>query len=225
MLKTPVNARTLKNHFAYSWWIYLAVLIAGTFVVDLLFTVTAPRIPEDKKVELYVYGYTDPQALNDYLENVRLTEMPDMEQMDAQTLTLDSTYGPMQLTTYMAAGEGDLYMLPREEFLSFSASGAFVALEEDQELMDFFTQAGKDLRRGWRTLNETDERHLFGIPLDCIPGLSQVAVAQDGFLSVVVNGGNTDNAMKLLKILCRDYISEPEPTPEPEPDPNPTAAP
>ena len=55
-MRTPVNGRTLRQHFTYNWWKYLLVIACGIFLVDLLFTVTAPRTPEDKKVEFYVYG-------------------------------------------------------------------------------------------------------------------------------------------------------------------------
>ena len=51
-MKTTVNAGSLKNHFTYSWWKYILVLLAGTFLVNLLFTVTRPKIPEDKRIDL-----------------------------------------------------------------------------------------------------------------------------------------------------------------------------
>ena len=209
-MKTPVNAQTLKHHFAYSWWMYLLVLLAGIFLVDLLFTVTARRVPEDKKVDFYVYGYVNSEALEGYLNQVREKEMPDMESVAYNLLFPEDAYGPMQLTTYIAVREGDLYLLPREQFLSLAANGAFEPLESDTELMAYFNEAGSDLRRGWRTLSESGETHLYGIPAGFLPGLSSMCYAEDGFLAILSYGGNTENTRKLLHILCRDLMQPAE---------------
>ena len=182
-MKTPLNAESLRQHFTYSWWKYLLVLVAGIFAVNLLMTVTAPRIPEDKRVDFYVYGLSDADSLNAYMEKIRSGEMADMESMSSNTFFQDNNYGPMQLTTYIAAAEGDLYLLPRDG-------------------------------RGWRTLSESDETHLYGIPADTLPGLSTLCYAENGYLSVLAYGGNTDNALKFLHILCRDMIKAPQPAEE-----------
>ena len=212
MMKTPVNAQTLKHHFTYDWWKYVLVLLAGTFFVNLILTVTTPRIPENKKIDLYIYGYSDSQAVNSYMEKIRLEEMQDMDSMTSNTLLVDDTYGPMQLVTYMAAREGDLYLLPRDEFISYASSGAFEPLEKDAALMSLFSDAGLELRRGWRTISGTDETHLYGIPLDLLPGISSLAYAENGYISVLSLGGNVENALKFLRCLCRDTLTAPEET-------------
>ena len=162
-MKTPLNARNLKHHLAYSSWKYILVLAAGIFLVDLLFTVTAPRIPEDKKVDFEIFGFADSEALNAYMEKVRTDQMPDMGSMSCIVNYPDDTYN----------------------------------------------EAGLDLRRGWRTLSDSDETHLFGIPADMLPGLSSLCFAENGFLTVLQAGGNTDNTLKFLEILCRDMIQPP----------------
>ena len=208
-MKTPVTSGKLKQHFTYSWWKYLLIAIAAFGLVDLLYSVTAYRPPRDKTVNLYVYGYINEPVLTDYLANTRQAEMADMEQLSYVTLMVDDTYGPMQLMTYMAVGEGDLYLLPREEFLNYAASGALVPLENDSELMDIFNRAGASLQSGWRTETETGETHLYGIPQDKLPGLEQYAYAKDGFLCQIASGGNQENASRFLRILCRDMVVKP----------------
>ena len=208
-MKTPVTSGKLKYHFAYNWWKYLLIAALAFGLVDLLYTVTAYRPPRDKTIGFYVYGYTNEQSLTEYLENVRKTEMPDMEEITSQMLIVDDSYGPMQLMTYMAVGEGDVYLLPREQFLSHAEGGAFVPLETDTELMALFDAAGVSLQSGWRRNTETGENHLCGIPLDKLPGLSRYAYAQDGFLCRVISGGNQENAAVFFRILCRDMIEKP----------------
>lgn len=209
-MKTPINAETLRHHFTYSWWKYVLVLVAGIFLVNLIFTVTTPRIPEDKRVDFYIYGLSDSESLNAYMEKIRSEEMPDMEIMTSLTMFPNDAYGPMQLMTYMSAQEGDVFLLTRDEFLSYASSGAFLPLEDDEELMGIFNEAGIDLRRGWRTLADSDETHLYGIPADMLPGLNALCYADNGFLTVTVYNGNQENVMKFLRILCRDMLIAPE---------------
>ena len=147
-MKTPISTASLKHHFNYSWWKYLLVLILSVLLVNLLYTVTAYRSPAEKTVNFYVYGYMNSERLPAYMEDVRQAEMQDMEVMTPLQMLDDSTYGPMQLMTYLAVGEGDLYLLPREQFLSVVASDALVPLEEDEELMSLFSGAGVSLQSG-----------------------------------------------------------------------------
>lgn len=209
-MKTPVNTGTLKQHITYNWWKYLLIILVSLGLVDLLYSVTAYHPPREKTLGLYVYGVTTEEPLNAYLENVRQTEMPDMEEIRSLMMLVDDTYGPMQLMTYLAAGEGDLYLIPREQFLSYATSGSLSALDQDSELIALFDAAGANLQSGWRRNTETGETHLYGIPQNKIPGLSQYAYAQEGFLCLPVSSKNSDNALKLLRILCRDMITEPQ---------------
>ena len=207
-MKTPVNARTLRQHLTYNWWKYLLIAVVAFGLVDLLYAVTAYRSPRDKTVGLYVYGYMNETDLMPYLENIRETEMSDMEEINAVTLTVDDTYGPMQMMTYIAAGEGDVYLFSRDDFLNNAMNGSLLPLESDAELLALFDNAGINLQSGWRRESETGETHLYGIPLDKLPGLSKYIYAQDGYLSVIVTSGNQENAFKLLRILCRDGVEQ-----------------
>ena len=208
-MKTPITSDRMKEHIRYNWWKYLLIAVIGFGLVDLLYSVTAYRPPREKTVTLYVYGYMDDSGLNSWLEQVREAEMPDMETVSAQMLLNDETYGPVQLMTYFGAGEGDIYLLAREEFLNYAANSSLLPLEENQELMALFDSAGISLQSGWRRDTATGETHLFGIPQDTIPGLGRYAYAQDGFLCLPVTGRNQENAEKLMHIICRDMITEP----------------
>ena len=144
------------------------------------------------------------------MEQVRQNYMPDMEEMRTQTLVSDDAYGAQILFTYMATGEGDLYLLPRDEFIQNAGNGALLPLEGDAELMAIFDEAGISLQSGWRRYTDTGETHLYGIPLSKLPGLERYAYAKDGFVSVLVTGGNDENTLTFLKILCRDMLTAEE---------------
>lgn len=218
-MKTPFTAARLKQHLTYSWWIYLLIIAIGIASVDIVYSVTAYRPPRDKTVSLYVYGYVDEPGMTAYMDHVRETEMPEMEQITSVMMVPDDTYGPMQLMTYLSAGEGDLYLLPRDDFLSYALYGTLVPLENDPELIALFDSAGVSLQIGWRRETETGETHLYGIPQDKLPGLAKYAYAKDGYLCLVVTGQNRENAAQFLRILCRDMITAPaeeEPSPAPQ---------
>lgn len=217
-MNTPVTSARLKQHLTYNWWKYLLIIAAAIGLVDLLYSVTAYRPPREKTITFCVYGFMDEPALSAYMDQIHETEMPDMEEMTPRLVMDDSYYGPMQVMTYLAAGDGDLFLLSREEFLKYAASGTLVPLDDDTELIALFDAAGISLQSGWRRETETGETHLFGIPQDKIPGLSRYALAQDGYLCLVVSGRNLENASKFLRILCRDMITPPETeTPSPVP--------
>lgn len=208
-MKTPITSRSLKQHFTYNWWKYLLIAAVAFGLVDLLYAVTAYRAPRDKTVGFYVYGYMNETGLTEYMNGVREAEMSDMEEMLPRLMIEDEAYGPMQLMTYLAAGEGDVYLLPREQFISYATGGSLLPLENEEDLIALFDAAGITLQSGWRKETETGENHLYGIPQNKLPGLTQYAYAKDGYLCVVLTSTNQENALKFLKILCRDMITVP----------------
>ena len=137
-VKTPINKKTLTQHFQYSWWMYLLSAVLCFFLWDLMYTVTAPRTPDNEKLELYLYAYGEENAVNDYLEKVHTTEMSDVTEMTAQYIMPDESSGPMVLATRIMAGEGDLYLLPRDFFQSYASQGLFVALDELEGIQEMF---------------------------------------------------------------------------------------
>ncbi len=208
-MKTPINSRTLRQHVTYSWWKYALVIVLGAVLVNLYYTVTAYRSPDEKKVELFIYGYGDQTAIDAWMEEVRVNQMPDMEEMHSSLLAADDTYGPMQLSTYIGAGEGDIYILPRNSFVSLASSGAWSPLEENEALMALFSEAGISLQSGWRRESDSGETHLFGIPVSALPGLSRYLSVENGFVCILITNGNQDNVLRFLEILCREMIQAP----------------
>ncbi len=207
-VKTPINKKTLSQHFHYSWWMYALSAILCFFLWDLLYTVTAPRTPDNEKLELYLYAYGESAAVDTYLENVHATEMSDVTEMTAQYLMPDESSGLMVLATRMMAGEGDLFLLPRDSFQSYAGQGLFVALDELEGIEEMCENAGINIERGWRKNQDTGERHLYGLPtssMNQIPSWTY-AGANEMYLCIRVYNGNDENAEKLLRIILRDCL-------------------
>ena len=179
--------------------------VAGICLLwNLVFTMTEYRPPAEKVVDLYVSGFGDQEGLNAWLENVRQTEMPDMEQMLSVFMTNDAVYGNVQLTTYIYAGEGDLYLLSASDFQNMASGSAFMPLEDSAEVLAAADACGINLERGWRTNPETRERHLYGIPAGSLEGFRQFGLdPTDQYLSILVRNGNDENSLKLMQIIIR----------------------
>ena len=210
LMKTRLTAARLKHHFAYSLWKYILLVVLAVFGWNLIYTTTAYRPPAEKKVDLYLCtGIGDQVALDAYLENVRQQEMSDMEEMSSVILGAGGSdpYVVMQLTTYIMAGEGDVYLLSRDDFFNYASQGALLELESYVD--EGALRTGEmDLSHGWRVCTDTGERHLYGIPAASFTGLEQFGLPKlkDMYFCVTVNCGNNPNAVKLLDILARDFI-------------------
>ena len=210
-MKTPVTKDSLRNHLTYSWWKYLLLVCLAAFGWNLIYTMTAYRPPEEKKVNIIVACMGEQELLNAYMEDIRVNEMSDMEEMTSLFMYLDEMYGEMQLSTYIAAGEGDLYVLAKDQFQSYAANGAFLPLEEMEGFTALCEEYGVNTDKGWRINTEVRERHLYGIPLSSLPRLKgYLYTNQEYYLSFVCNGGNDENTYKFLQILLRDMHTAPE---------------
>ena len=207
-VKTPINRKVLSQHFHYSWWMYVLSAVLCFFLWDLIYTVSAPRTPESEKLELYIYAYGDSAAVDSYLEGIHAGEMSDVTEMNAQYIMPDESSGLMVLATRIMAGEGDLYLLPRDSFQSYASQGLFVALDELEGIQEICEAAGLNIERGWRKNQDTNERHLYGLPTSSmlqIPSWTYSG-STEMYLCVRSYNGNDDNAEKLLRIILRDNL-------------------
>ncbi len=212
-MKTPITKESIRNHFTYAWWKYALLVVLAVFGWNIVYTMTAYRPPEEKKIILGVYGYGNNENVNVYMEQVRQEQFPEMEDMSCEIIAADETYGDMILTTRIAARECDIYGLTRKQFQQYAAQSGFMALEEAlPDLVADLEAAGISLSRGWRTDEETGEKHLFGIPCQDLPGLAPMLKmsTDDLFLSIFFDTGNNENVIRFFDVFVRDMLVAPE---------------
>ena len=137
MADNRITKKRLKNHFAYSWWKYALAAVLGAMGVSLIFASTAYRPPADKQLTVYVLNdYVNTDALQADLWARIKESCPEQEELTVLNIDLtDDTniYAPMQFSTYVAAQQGDLFLMPRSEMLKIASDGAeeaFVDLTE-----------------------------------------------------------------------------------------------
>ena len=203
-IRTPITKDKIKHHFQYHWWVYVLWIVLNLFFWNLLFSTTQYRTPGHLKIEFFAEGYqaadTD-DALELLMSKIHEDVLPDIEEVSYRLLTLDSTYGPVQLTVWSSAGEGDLFLLTRDYFRQMAEGGAMLDL---QPYIDDGTLAvdGIDLRAGLVRNAHTSERHQYGIPTASLAGLADVGLITEGsFLSILASTENPTETVQMLQYL------------------------
>jgi len=216
-MKTPVTKEKFQNHIHYSLWKYALLALVAIFGWNLVYSVTEPQIPEEKKVIAGIFAYGEDERISAYTEKVRLEYMPDMEDISAQYIMPDEMYGDMILSTRVAARECDIYILPRAQFQSYAAQGAFMPLEEVlPELVTELEAQGISLSRGFRTNDELGEKHQYGIPMADLPSALPTLMCDtsDMYASIFFYTENDENVIKFFDRFIRDMLLEPAPVEE-----------
>ena len=210
-----LTLKWLKNHLTYSWWKYLLVAVISVFGVDVLFSVTAYRPPEDKKIELYLCsGYADAEAVKADFWPRLLERCSDQEELVVMNINLasDDIYVRMQFSTYCAAQQGDVCLLPRSEFRKLAAEGADEAFLE----LSPYLKSGVIDARGIDLADTTlaaasGVQGVYGIPADTLYGLLDYGCdPADSVLCIMVYNGNDDTSAAMLDLLL-GHLNAPKP--------------
>ncbi len=207
-IKTPLSKERIRTHFTYSSWKYLALILASIFGWNLLYTMTAYRSPEHLRVDVYIQSATAVDEVVDaFFKPIWDECIPDMETVDAVIMTssaAEDAYANMQLSVYIMAGEGDIYMLKTEDFKNFAAQGAFIDLTTYVE-NGMLNIEGIDTAAGYvATVNDegipTGEKQFFGLPAYALEGLKTKAgiYPNDMVIAVTAFSNNEENTIKFL---------------------------
>lgn len=211
-MKTPLTREKIQHHLTYSSWKYILLVVLAVFGWNIVYSATKYQPPEEKKVVMGIFAYGDEVNIAPYTERIRTEYMPDMEEITAQFIMPDETYGDMILTARIAARECDIYVLPRTQFQNYAAQGAFMPLEELlPDLIADLEAAGISLSRGLRTNDELGEKHQYGIPLTDLPGVMSMLMCdtRDMYIGVFFDTGNDENVLKFFDRFIRDMMIEP----------------
>ncbi len=203
----PVTKRRIQNHFHYSFWKYILLVVLAVFGWNLIFTTTRYRPPESAKVEFFAEGaMAENPALDALVARIHHDVMPEMEEVSSTTVTFDDAYGDMQLTVWVSAGQGDVYLIAKSRFLNIAANDGTLELGPyiDSGALDV---SGIDLAAA--TLQHADGQKVMGVPADSLTALADYGLPNEGMvLCVLANGGNDDYAVKFLNALIADLRAE-----------------
>jgi len=213
MADNRMTKKWLKHHFSYSWWMYLIVLAVSIMGVDMLFTTTAYRSPEDKKIEIYVLNdFATCQAIEEALSARFFEICEDQEELTVTNINLNGNdaYAYMQFSTYVAARQGDVCLMPESEVLKLAADGADEVFVELSAYIENGTINTKDidLSRGrFKAADGTEG--IYAIPADTLYGLLDYGNdPADSFLVLLAYGGNNDHAAVAAGLMIDLYHQE-----------------
>lgn len=219
-IRTQLSKERIKTHFTYSSWKYIAVVLAAVFGWNLLYTMTAYRSPEHLRVDVYVQsGTAIDEVVEAFFKPVWDECVPDMETVDAVILTssaAEDAYANMQLSVYIMAGEGDIYILNTADFKNYAAQGAFIDLTPYVE-NGMLNIDGIDTSAGYVATVDIDgiptgEKQFFGIPAYTLDGMKSKAGIYNSDLVIAVTGfsHNEENVVKFLNGMIEASRTEAE---------------
>ena len=207
MANQRLTKKRLKNHWAYSWWKYALAAAVSAMLVSVVFAVTEYRPPDDKKVEFYVLNsYMDTETMQaDFWPQLQ-AKKPEQEKLTVININLtDSSniYAPMQFSTYVAAQQGDLFLISRDELLKITADGADEVLVELTDYLESGAIDAQDIDLVKGTLDRGDgTTAVYAIPADTLTGLSQYGNnPKDSLLCIPQYTQNADSAAALIELM------------------------
>ena len=221
-IKTPINRETLKHHLNYGLWKYALMAACVIMGWSLIYTATTYRSPQDKRVDVYILSNTaSDEMVEKFLEPVWKETVPEMEVVNGVVMSLLDDYTTtMQLMTYMAAAEADIYFINEQYFKSYASQGYFLELEDLVE-SGRIDACGADLTKGYVTsVDEYDDQdrpvktssHLYGIPMDSFYGfMGGMQLDNRGMYAVItVNNQNDENVIPFFSALLKAGQGEKE---------------
>ena len=207
MADNRLTKKRLKNHFAYNWWKYALSAAVSAMLVSIVFAVTAYRPPAEKKVELYVLnGYIDTETFQrDFWPELQARK-PEQEELTVLNINLtDSSniYAPMQFSTYVAAQQGDLFLISRDEMLKITSDGAQESLVELTPYLENGAIDAEDIDLAKGTLDRGDSTTaVYAIPADTLTGLNAYGNdPRDSLLCILMYSKNADSAAALIELM------------------------
>jgi len=215
-LHIPITKRRITHHFQYAVWMYLLLIVIALFGWNLFYTTTRYRPPENMQVEFYAQASTySEDPLTALADRIHEEVMPEMESVTSTVFNItDDYYGNMQITVWISASQGDIYLLSRDYFDSFAANGAFLDLTPYVE-NGALDAEGLDLADGYVRIEDSEDDAeteavpsapvLYGIPAGQLTGFADYSVVPDDMiLCILYNNGNDEYSVKFLNYLLEN---------------------
>lgn len=219
-ISTPVNKRTMKHHLDYHGWKYVLLVVLAVAGWSLIYTMTRPIAPADKRIDIYIQSETAMEEnIRAFVDPLWQEVVPEMEEVNTATLLVSDEYNAsMQMMVHIGAVDGDIYLMDEEYFKRFARQGAFVPLEGLIESGKLNVD-GIDLEKGYQDnvleYDENDvpkviENHLYGIPLESLYGfMTEMQVDNRKlYACIAVNNGNEENVIRFFDAMIQQGRGE-----------------
>ena len=218
MPDTRLTWSRFREHLRKYGWIYLVGIAVCLVCTNLLWTTTAPRVPDDQAVVIFLAdGYSNPKPLADVAEAIlkRSQEYDNtLEEVEFQSLmyadpSVDYT-GPMVLMARLSTGEGDAFLASQVVMDSLVNSEVLLHLDEPVK-SGWMADYGLEPYYVTVTDEETGEQdtYLAGLKIDKLAALSKAqAFNNEGaYLAVTSNGTNQETTLRALEVMVDELLN------------------
>ena len=215
MPDTKLNWANIREHIRKHLAVYAVVTAVALVVMSLLWTVTAPRVPDEQAVLIYLAGpYSNPALLDDVTADLLTRGRqydPTLQSVELQGLLFtdpsDNYTSAMLLMTRLATGEGDAFLADPNAMDALAQTGACLPLD-DYVARGWLSEYGLEPRYDALTDPDTGEAvtRLTGLRIDKLTALldREVFDNRGACLAVAANGTNIETTMKVLEYLVED---------------------
>lgn len=216
-----ITKKWLKNHWTYSWWKYVLLVFLCAVGVDLAMTMTAYRPPEEKKMEVYILNdFCNTEAMREELEPLFFAAHLEQEELTILNINLGAgdPYAPMQFSTYVAAQQGDVFLMPEAEVRKLAAEGADAVFMELTPYLESGVIDAQDIDLSAGMMRDSaGQTGLYAIPADSLYGLLPYGNDPTGsMLCIMGYNGNEETSAAMLNLLIERYrVEKPEGYDEP----------
>lgn len=244
MPNTKLTREKLKIHFHYSRMAYLIVIVMAVMIGNLIYSMTEYRAPNARRVDVELvgnYAETSTDACQqakmqmllagqeaerqaDAAAGIDVTA-PDYEcaleeveifsiEYDETSSSEDSYYSIQKYMVTLAAQEGDIYVISRNQLIELIEQNAIVPLDDyiEQGVID---PGDRDL--GKVTFDEYDddglatgERHVYALQADALTGLSTSMYYNPTgkYLAILQFSQNQDTAAAVMQEMIEIFEAD-----------------
>jgi hypothetical protein len=209
MIDLKITKNRFVNHFYYAKWLYVGTILAAIALFSIVFTVTAPVIPKEFKVDINVIGGSIQEFIIDEWEEEILALLPeDQQKVSINALPFSGGEGGYSvfevLAARMAAKEDDILIMKKDVYEPLAAQGAFIPLDEYAKKYTFSEEVDLESYKLNYAEGVSDdmESHLFGVPLNNALGLVELSLdPREYVVAVLVYTQSVENALTTLDYL------------------------
>ena len=222
---TKLSWPGLKEHIRKYFWIYAIGIVVCLFGTDLLWTMTAPRIPEERQVVVYMVDtYSNAAPLEDVARDMlsrTRAEDNTLENVEFQPLQFSDPAtdysGTMVLMTRLTANECDILLLSPTAMAYMEKGDVLLELDDylaqgwmaDSGLEPYYAEVEVEDASG--EVSGT-RRYVAGLRLDDLDRLGTMGAFNNegAFLAFASNSTNLETSMRAAEIMVEDLRGEAE---------------
>lgn len=214
--KAGIDEKKARNFFYYYKYHILAAIVA---IVSVVFIVKGCVTRVEPDFNIAFIGRISYSDAADKLKEAIKANVPEIKEpgFDGAFIAADDKSDQqyamvMKATVLFAAGEVDLFILDKENYLKYAKNGAFMDLDEIAPKLGVDMEKNKENIVG---IVETDietgeekpvssEKHLYGLNISNSKVLKESGVIGTDFIAAIhVNGKKGEQAVKLLQFLLK----------------------